>query len=199
MALVGFRLSVPVDWRRLFTSFRARVTWTLFGFFVLSNAVFGTLAYRNLTGASERTATALAERVVAQIAQAYREEGGSMESLASRVGAHLLEYRNGELVGGSVDELIELGLYEVWVDPEIFAALGERPQGRRLEGHESGGLAVCAGAPAPSRRGYRGFPGAAPGRRGGAAAARCGRSPGCGHRTRSHPFGWGWRSSSAAR
>ncbi len=123
VALVGFRLSVPVDWRRLFTSFRARVTWTLFGFFVLSNAVFGTLAYRNLTGASERTATALAERVVAQIAQAYREEGGSMESLASRVGAHLLEYRNGELVGGSVDELIELGLYEVWVDPEIFAAL----------------------------------------------------------------------------
>ena len=123
VALVGFRLSVPVDWRRLFTSFRARVTWTLFGFFILSNVVFGTLAYRNLTGASERTATALAERVVAQIAQAYREEGGSMESLARRVGAHLLEYRDGELVGGSVDELIELGLYEVWLDPEIFASL----------------------------------------------------------------------------
>ena len=122
-ALVGFRLSVPVDWRRLFTSFRARVTWTLFGFFVLSNVVFGTLAYRNLTGASERTASALAERVVAQIAQAYREEGGSMELLARRVGAPLLEYRDGELVGGSVDELIELGLYDVWVDPEIFAAL----------------------------------------------------------------------------
>ena len=123
VALVGFRLSVPVDLRRLFTSFRARVTWTLFGFFILSNVVFGTLAYRNLTGASERTATALAERVVAQIAQAYREEGGSMESLARRVGAHLLEYRDGELVGGSVDELIELGLYEVWLDPEIFASL----------------------------------------------------------------------------
>ena len=123
VALVGFRLSVPVDWRRLFTSFRARVTWTLFGFFILSNVVFGTLAYRNLTGASERTATALAERVVAQIGQAYREEGGSMELLARRVGAHLLEYRNGELFGGSVDELIELGLYEFWLDPEIFVAL----------------------------------------------------------------------------
>ena len=123
VALAGFRLSVPGDWRRLFTSFRARVTWTLFGFFVLSNFVFGTLAYRNLTGASERTATALAERVVAQIGQAYREEGGSMELLAQRVGAHLLEYRNGELIAGSVDELIELGLYEFWVDPDIFIAL----------------------------------------------------------------------------
>ncbi len=123
VALVGFRVPVPVDWRALLTSFRARVTWTLFGFFILSNVVFGTLAYRNLTGASERTATALAERVVAQIGQAYREEGGSMESLARRVGAHLLEYRDGELVGGSVDEFIELGLYEFWVDPEIFAAL----------------------------------------------------------------------------
>ena len=130
VALVGFRLSVPGDWRRLFTSFRARVTWTLFGFFVLSNVVFGTLAYRNLAGASERTATALAERVVAQIGQAYREEGGSMELLAQRVGAHLLEYRGGELIGGSVDELIELGLYEFWVDPDIFAAL---ESGRRAE------------------------------------------------------------------
>lgn len=121
--ILGFRFSVPIDWRELFTSFRARVTWTLFGFFILSNVVFGTLAYRTLSGASERTATALAERVVAQIAEAYREEGGSMELLARRVGADLLEYRRGELVGGSADELIELGLYESWVDPEIYNAL----------------------------------------------------------------------------
>ncbi len=121
--ILGFRLSVPLDRRDLFTSFRARVTWTLFGFFILSNVVFGTLAYRALTGASERTAAALAERVVAQIGEVYREEGGSMESLARRVGANVLEYRRGELAGGSVDELIELGLYESWVDPEIYNAL----------------------------------------------------------------------------
>ena len=126
VGILGFRLPIPIDWRGLFNSFRARVTWTLFGFFILSNAVFGTLAYRTLAGASERTATALAERVVTQIAEAYREEGGSMESLARRVGADLLEYRNGELVGGSVDELIELGLYEGWVDPEIYVALETR-------------------------------------------------------------------------
>ena len=126
VGILGFRLPAPIDWRGLFNSFRARVTLTLFGFFILSNALFGTLAYRTLSGASERTATALAERVVAQIAEAYPEEGGSMESLARRVGADLLEYRDGELAGGSVDELIELGLYEGWVDPEIYDALETR-------------------------------------------------------------------------
>ncbi|MGI9626137.1 MAG: ATP-binding protein [Longimicrobiales bacterium] len=119
---------LPADWRTLFTSFRGRVTWTLFGFFLLSNALFGTLAYRTLSGASERTATALAERVVGQIADAYLEEGGEMELLVRRVGADLLEYREGELVGGSVEELIELGLYDGWVDPAIYEAL----EGREL-------------------------------------------------------------------
>ena len=126
VTILGFRLPARVDWRGLLTSFRARVTLTLFGFFILSNVLFGTLAYRTLAGASERTATALAERVVAQIAEAYLEEGGSMELLARRVGADLLEYREGELVGGSVDELIELGLYEGWVDPGIYDALETR-------------------------------------------------------------------------
>lgn len=135
--ILGFRFSVPIDWRKLFTSFRARVTWTLFAFFILSNVVFGTLAYRTLSGASERTATALAERVVSQIAEVYLEEGGSMELLARRVGADLLEYRGGELVGGSADELIELGLYESWVDPEIYVAL---ETGQRLEASEVANL-----------------------------------------------------------
>ena len=132
--ILGFRFSVPIKWRELLTSFRARVTWTLFGFFILSNVVFGTLAYRTLSGASERTATALAQRVVARIAEAYREEGGSMEVLARRVGADLLQYRRGELVGGSADELIELGLYESWVDPEIYTALetGQRREASRV-------------------------------------------------------------------
>ena len=135
VGILGLRFTVPVDWRGLLHSFRARVTWTLFGFFILSNVLFGTLAYRTLAGASARTATALAERVVAQIAEAYAEEGGSMELLARRVGADLLEYRNGELVGGSVDELIELGLYEGWVDPRIYDDLesGQRLRASKVE------------------------------------------------------------------
>lgn len=139
LGVLGMPFPGPVDWRGLYQSFRARVTWTLFGFFILSSALFGALAYRTLAGASERTATALAERVVSQIGEAYVEEGGSMESLARRVGADLLEYRNGELVGGSVDELIELGLYEGWVDPRIYDDLETRQRLRASRVEDLGG------------------------------------------------------------
>ncbi len=139
VGILGLRFPGPVDWRGLYYSFRARVTWTLFGFFILSSALFGALAYRTLAGASERTATALAERVVDQIGAAYLEEGGSMESLARRVDADLLEYRDGELVGGSVDELIELGLYEGWVDPRIYDDLETRQSLRASKVENLGG------------------------------------------------------------
>ena len=174
----GFRFPVPIDLRELFTSFRARVTWTLFGFFVLSNVVFGTLAYGALSGASERTATALAERVVGQIAAAYREEGGSMESLARRVGADLLEYRGGELVGGSVDELIELGLYETWGGPRHLPGVGDRRAAGGVQDCAAWGVAVCAGPPSAAGRGHRGFAGAASGGGGGAPPAGRGRPAG---------------------
>ena len=139
VGILGMRLPGPLDWRGLYYSFRARVTWTLFGFFILSSVLFGALAYRTLAGASERTATALAERVVSQIGEAYLEEGGSMELLARRVGADLLEYRDGELVGGSVDELIELGLYEGWVDPRIYDDLETRQRLRASKVENLGG------------------------------------------------------------
>ena len=139
VGILGIPFPGPLDWRGLYHSFRARVTWTLFGFFILSSALFGALAYRTLAGASERTATALAERVVSQIGEAYLEEGGSMESLARRVGADLLEYRDGELVGGSVDELIELGLYEGWVDPRIYDDLETRQRLRASKVENLGG------------------------------------------------------------
>ena len=101
-------------------SFRARVTLTLFGFFVLANALFGTIAYRTLTEASVRSAQAIAERVVEDAADWYLSLSGAtggtrMERLAQQVGAELLEYRDGELREGSVEELVELGLYEGWM------------------------------------------------------------------------------------
>ena len=101
-------------------SFRARVTLALFGFFVLANALFGTIAYRTLVQASVRSAQAIAERVVEDAADWYLSLGGAtggtrMERLAQQVGAELLEYRDGELREGSVEELVELGLYEGWM------------------------------------------------------------------------------------
>lgn len=101
-------------------SFRARVTLALFGFFVLANALFGTIAYRTLAQASERAAEAIAERVVEDAADLYLSLAGAtgetrMERLAQQVGFELLEYVDGELREGSVEELVELGLYEGWM------------------------------------------------------------------------------------
>lgn len=127
-ATLGHPLATPIGWRELVHSFRARVTWTLFGFFVLSAALFGSLAYRALSGGSERTAKALAERIVHRTAASYGEEDGSMERLGRRLGADLLEYRDGELAAGSARELVELGLYEGWLDPAVSDVLDSNEQ-----------------------------------------------------------------------
>lgn len=114
-ALLRESLPPEARLRGLVISFQARVTLALFGFFVLANAIFGTVAYRTIDGASHRAAEVLAERVAEDAAGWYFEESGAMELLARRVGAELLEYRTGELREGSVEELVELGLYEGWI------------------------------------------------------------------------------------
>jgi two-component system nitrogen regulation sensor histidine kinase NtrY len=110
----------------LVISFRARVTLALFGFFALANLMFGTVAYRTLAQASHRSAQVIAERVVEDAAGWYRALGGQMERLASQVGAELLEYRDGELREGSVEELVELGLYEGWTPVSVQEVLDGR-------------------------------------------------------------------------
>lgn len=110
---------------RMMGSFRARVTLALFGFFILSIAIFGTLAFQTLSGAAERTASALAERIVEDGASFYNDAQGSMQLLAREVGAELLEYRDGELREGSADELVQLGLYEGWIPEPTYRAIQE--------------------------------------------------------------------------
>jgi signal transduction histidine kinase/HAMP domain-containing protein len=129
--LVGRALLGELAPARLFRpgfglSFRVRVTLALFGFFVLANALFGTLAYRTLSQAGQRSARAIAERVVEDAAGWYLSLGGQMESLARQVGAELLEYRKGQLREGSVGELVELGLYEGWIPFEEHRLLDGR-------------------------------------------------------------------------
>ena len=97
-----------------------------FAFFGLSNLIFGTLAYRTITGASERAAQVLAERVVTDAASSYLEEAGEIELLAQRVGSDLLEYRNGMLREGSLEPLVELGLYEGWVPYAVHRSAFKR-------------------------------------------------------------------------
>jgi PAS domain S-box-containing protein len=111
---------------RFVISFRVRVTLALFGFFTLANALFGAVAYQTLNEASRRSARVIAERVAEDAAGWYRALQGQMERLASQVGAELLEYREGELTEGSVEELVELGLYEGWTPHEVFETLDSR-------------------------------------------------------------------------
>ena len=87
------------EWRGLFVSFRARVTLALFAFFLLSNAILGTLAYRALTDAAERTAQVLAERVALDAAGFYQEVRGEMDLLARRGGRGPPRIRGGRSQG----------------------------------------------------------------------------------------------------
>jgi two-component system nitrogen regulation sensor histidine kinase NtrY len=124
---------------RVMGSFRARVTMALFGFFFLSIAIFGTLAFKTLSDAAQRTASALAERIVEDGANFYNDANGSMQLLAREVGADLLEYRDGELREGSADELVRLGLYEGWIPEPLFRDLEGRRELRRTHQSSLGG------------------------------------------------------------
>jgi len=125
-AMLGDAEPDRVSLSSLFISFRARVTLALFGFFALANALFGTVAYRTLAQTSHRSAEVIAERVVADASNWYRALGGQMERIASQVGAELIEYRDGELREGSLEELVELGLYEGWAPYAVHQGLGRR-------------------------------------------------------------------------
>ena len=125
--LVGRRPTVRT-WRNPFSSFRAKVTLALFGFFLVSATLFGTVAFRTLNQATERTAAAIAGRVAADAAAFYRDVQGSMTLLSGRVGADLLEYRAGELRGGSVDDLVELGLYDGLIPFELNQRIESRQE-----------------------------------------------------------------------
>ena len=124
MLLLG-ALPAEARVRRLAISFRGRVTWALFGFFALANALFGTVAYQTLSQASHRSAEVLAERVVDDAAIWYRAVGGGMDRLARQVGADLVAYRQGELAEGSVEELIELGLYGGWTPYSVYEDIAD--------------------------------------------------------------------------
>ncbi len=120
-------------WLVAVTSFRARVTLALFGFFLLSNAIFGTVAFQALSTATQRASETLAERITDDAAGWYNELQGAMELLALRVGGDLLEYRDGALRDGSVEELVRLGVYPGWLPLPVHQLLSSRRELRTVE------------------------------------------------------------------
>jgi signal transduction histidine kinase len=118
--------------RGLGITFRARVTWALFGFFALANGLFGTVAYRTVSQASHRSAEVIAERVVDDAVVWYRALAGGVDRLSRQVGADLVVYRGGELSEGSVEELVELGLYEGWAPYPVHQTIDDLEGLKRL-------------------------------------------------------------------
>lgn len=115
--------SPPGGWIAWFGTFRSRVTLALFAFFLLPTVVFGALAYRALAGEAARTARVMAERSVAQAAEAFTELPGDWPAIADRIGEEVLYYHRGELAQASAPEVVELGLFGAWMPPSVYASL----------------------------------------------------------------------------
>jgi len=126
--VLGYRTGSDERWLSAplaawFTSFRGRVTLTLFAFFLIPTLGFGALAWQTLSAAAGRTAETLAERAAEEAAGWFGEVGGAMDVLARRAGSDLLLYDRGELVRGSVPELVDLGLYQGWLPADIHGRM----------------------------------------------------------------------------
>lgn len=111
-------------WRTWFGSYRARVTGALFAFFLIPTILFGAVAYRALAGEITRAARLVAERSVRRAVDAFDQEAlGDLPTLASLVGADVLYYNRGELLGASTPETLDLGLYGAWMPDWAYRSL----------------------------------------------------------------------------
>lgn len=119
----GEHLAVMSGWRNWRGSFRARVTATLFFFFLIPTAVFGWVAFGALTREVTRATQMVAERAVQQAVIEFKDSGGDLHNLATRAGAQVLYYLQGELLGSSSPEARELGVYGAWMPPDVFLTL----------------------------------------------------------------------------
>jgi signal transduction histidine kinase len=112
--------------KAVLSSFRGRVTVALFLFFLLPTTLFGTLVFRTLSSATQRTSEVLADRAVESGARAYFSMQRALEPLSQRVGSDLLLYVDGRLVNASSQELFRLGLYEGWIPRGVYESLERR-------------------------------------------------------------------------
>lgn len=119
----GDMLVPPGGWRQVFGGFRARVTAALFLFFLLPTAAFGLVAYRALAGEVVRSASIVARNAVSQAANEFEVAMGDLRALSMHTGQDLLYYQGGELLEASNHDGMELGVYDAWMPPSVYAAL----------------------------------------------------------------------------
>ena len=119
----GEHLGLRAGWRRWRGSFRARVTATLFIFFLVPTAVFGWVAFTALAREVQRATQIVGERAVRTAVVEFADVAGDLGELASHAGADILYYLQGELVAASSPESVELGVYGAWMSPQVFQML----------------------------------------------------------------------------
>ena len=119
----GEPLRLREEWREWRGSFRARVTATLFIFFLVPTAVFGWVAYTALAREVQRATQIVAERAARTAVVEFPDVGGDLSELALHAGAEVLYYLQGELTSAASPETRELGIYGAWMDPGAFQAL----------------------------------------------------------------------------
>ncbi len=114
-------------WLAWLGSFRARVSLSLFAFFLLPTIAFGAFAYRVLAGEAVRSATLLGEHAVDEAARAF-PASSYLVRIGDRVGEEVLYYFRGELAQASSPEAVQLGLYGAWMPPRVYLALNTGEQ-----------------------------------------------------------------------
>ena len=119
----GEHLALRSSWRNWRGSFRARVTATLFVFFLVPTAVFGWVAYTALSREVQRATQIVGERAVRTAVIEFADVTGDLGELASHAGAEVLYYLQGELIAASSPESRELGIYGAWMAPQVFQLL----------------------------------------------------------------------------
>jgi signal transduction histidine kinase len=112
---------VPDLHRGWLRSFRGRTTLALFGFFLIPTAIFGLVSYGAVSREVFHSAAALAQRA---LEQAVRDMDGTapLARVGEHVGTDLLLYRNGSLSNAAAPEMLDLGIFDAWLPPEIQLA-----------------------------------------------------------------------------
>lgn len=110
-------------WLRWMGSFRARITFALFAFFLLPTAVFGWATYSALAGEVARATRAVAQRAAAVAVLEFPDVDGNLHELAEHAGSDVLYYFRGELADVSSPEALALGVYGAWMPPSVYLSL----------------------------------------------------------------------------
>jgi signal transduction histidine kinase len=119
----GLRPIPVATWKSWLASYRARVTFSLFAFFIIPTVLFGYVAYRALAQEVERATERVAQNAAEQAAAEFPGQTSNLREIALHTRTDVLRYHGGELLEVSSPEAFDLGVYGAWMPPAIYRAL----------------------------------------------------------------------------